>query len=101
MSFKNKQVLITGGSGGIGSSGSGSVDLKKASAEAVGNILARLDRCPNAVADALGAVLGSDADIALRRAAAVAVSKAKIDTAAKAELLKKLGKVAAGAKTEG
>lgn len=82
-------------------SGSGSVDLKKASAEAIGNILARLDRCPTEVADALGVVLGSDADVALRRAAAVAVSKAKIDSAAKAELLKKLEKVAAGAKTEG
>ncbi|HEX5052004.1 MAG TPA: HEAT repeat domain-containing protein [Planctomycetota bacterium] len=81
-------------------SGGGSVDLKKAAAEAIGNVLARIATCPEEVAAALTAVLASDADVALRTAAATALGKSKLDAAKKAELLQKLNRVAAP-KTEG
>ncbi len=81
--------------------GSGSVDLKKAAAGAIGDILARTDSCPRDVAEALTGVLSSDADASLRRAAAAAMSKAKVDGATKAQVLEKIEKVAAGAKAEG
>jgi hypothetical protein len=81
--------------------GSGSVELKAAAAEAIGNVLARMPSCPEDVAAALGAVLESDADVKLRTAAATAVSKARMDNAKKAELLKKLGRVAGSSAGEG
>lgn len=75
-------------------SGAGSVDLKKAAAEGLGNVLGRMSDCPEDATMALSAVLGSDADVGLRQAAAIALGKAKIDNAKKAELLKKLSRVA-------
>jgi DNA-binding response OmpR family regulator len=76
--------------------GSGSLDLKKAAAEAIGNVLGRLDHCPADVGAALATVLNSSDDVGLRAAAAVAFGKAKIDNAKKAEMLNKLNRIAAG-----
>ena len=76
--------------------GSGSLDLKKAAAEAIGNVLGRLDHCPADVGAALASVLNSSGDVGLRAAAAVAFGKAKIDNAKKAEMLKQLNRIAAG-----
>jgi hypothetical protein len=76
--------------------GSGSLDLKKAAAEAIGNVLGRLDHCPEEVGAALAAVLTSSGDVGLRAAAAVAFGKAKIDNTKKAEMLKQLNRIAAG-----
>lgn len=78
-------------------SGAGSLDLKKAAAEAIGNVLGRLDTCPADAAAALMAVVGSDADVSLRTAAAIALGKAKIDNQQKADLQKKLSRIAGGA----
>ncbi len=74
--------------------GAGSVELKKAAAEAIGNVLSRLGNCPDGVATALSAVLSSDADVSLRAAAAIALGKAKLDNAKRAELQKMLNRVA-------
>jgi HEAT repeat protein len=82
-------------------SGTGSVELKKAAAEAIGNVLARIGPCPDDAAAALIAILESDADVGLRTAAAVALGKAQIDNQKKAELQKKLGRVAGTAPSEG
>ncbi len=83
-------------------SGAGSVDLKKAAADAIGNVLSRLDNCPADAAAALMSLVASDADVGLRTAAAAALGKAKIDAQQKADLQKKLTKIATGApKTEG
>ena len=76
--------------------GAGSLDLKKAAAEALGNVLGRLDHCPEDVGSALAAVLTSSGDVGLRAAAAAAFGKAKIDNAKKADMLKHLNKIAAG-----
>ena len=82
--------------------GSGSVELKKAVAEGIGSILGRLDHCPADAAAALTGVIGSDADVGLRTAAATAIGKAKLDNQQKAELQKKLSRIAgAPAKGEG
>jgi hypothetical protein len=82
-------------------SGSGSVELRTASATAIGNILARLESCPDDVAAALTAVLGSDADVALRTAAAVALGKGNVAPAKRAELELMLRRVAGSAAGEG
>lgn len=82
-------------------SGGGSVDLKVAAATAIGNILARLDSCPDDVAAALVAVLGSDADVGLRTAAAVALGKGKVSAEKRAELERLLRRVASSAPSEG
>ncbi len=78
-----------------------SLDLKVAGAEAIGNVLARLDGCPDDVLAALVAVLESKDDVKLRQAAAVALGKAKVDGAKKAMLQKKLGRIAGAAESEG
>lgn len=77
--------------------GNGSVDLKKAAAEAIGSVLGRLDHCPPGAATALMAIVGSDADVGLRTVAAVALGKAKLDNAQKADLQKKLSRIAGSA----
>jgi tetratricopeptide (TPR) repeat protein len=74
--------------------GAGSVELKKASAEAIGSILARAGNCPDDVAAALMAALDSNTDTGVRMAVATALGKASIDPAKKADLLKKLGRIA-------
>lgn len=102
-----KSLGLAGGVAQLGDlvpalSGAGSVDLKKAVAEAIGNILGRLDHCPPDAATALAAVVSSDADVGLRTVAATAIGKAKLDNHQKAELQKKLSRVAgAPAKGEG
>lgn len=78
----------------------GSDALKKAAAEAIGNVLGRMATCPDDVAVALiGAIEGSG-DVELRTAVAIAIGKAKLSTDKKLELMKKLGRVA-GASSEG
>ncbi len=75
--------------------GSGSVELQKAAAEAVGNILARVGgECPEPVAAALSTALDAATDVGLRLSLAGAISKANLPAAKKAELLKKLNRVA-------
>ena len=82
-------------------SGGGSTELKTTAADAIGNILARLDGCPDDVAAALIAVVEGDGDVAVRTAAAVALGKGKIDAGKRAELSKKLRRVAGTAGSEG
>jgi hypothetical protein len=80
----------------------GSAEVKKASAEAIGNILSRSAKCPEPVSKALIDVLAkADADVALRTAAAGALGKAKLDPKAAGEVQQKLRKVAGSAKTDG
>jgi HEAT repeat protein len=73
--------------------GAGSVDLKVAAAMAMGQILGRSAACPATCSEGLMAVLGSDADVKVRTAAAAALGKAKIDDAAKAKLLDSMKKI--------
>jgi hypothetical protein len=78
--------------------GGGSVDLKVAVANAIGQILGRADACPAPISEGLMGVLNSDADVKIRIAAAAALGKAKLDDASKAKLLdsmKKIGSVPA------
>jgi HEAT repeat protein len=78
--------------------GGGSVDLKVAVANAIGQILGRADACPAPISEGLMGVLNSDADVKIRVAAAAALGKAKLDDASKAKLLdsmKKIGSVPA------
>ncbi|MBL9079118.1 MAG: HEAT repeat domain-containing protein [Planctomycetes bacterium] len=82
-------------------SGGGSVELKTAAADAIGNILARLDSCPADVAAALITAVEGGGDVALRTAAAVALGKGKLDPQQRAELSKKLRKVAGSAPAAG
>ncbi len=82
-------------------SGAASVDLKTATATAIGNILSRLDTCPDDVAAALMTVLGSDAEVSLRTAAAVALGKGKEAAAKRAELERMLRSGAGSAPSEG
>ncbi len=74
--------------------GSGSVDLKKACAESLGHIVGRQGSCPAEVAAALMAALDGNTDVGLRTAIAIALGKGNLDAATKAELLKKLNRVA-------
>jgi DNA-binding NarL/FixJ family response regulator len=74
--------------------GGGSVDLKKAAALSAGSILARLGNCPEDIATALIAALEGATDAGLREALATAIGKANLLGPKKAELLKKLERVA-------
>lgn len=78
----------------------GSDALKKAAAEAIGNVLGRMTSCPDDVAMALTTAIEGSGDVELRTAVAIAIGKAKLPTDKKLELLKKLGRVA-GASSEG
>lgn len=75
----------------------GSSELKKSSATAIGSVLGRMDSCPESVLNALVTALDGSEDIGLRTAIASALGKAKIDVAKKMELLQKLTRVAGGA----
>jgi alkylhydroperoxidase family enzyme len=77
--------------------GSGSSELKIASAEAIGDILGRANSCSDEVAQALADILGSDAEMPIRLAVAGAVGKAKLDSARRAALFGSLKKVGAPA----
>jgi hypothetical protein len=82
--------------------GSGSVDLKKAAAEAIGHIVGRQGSSPDDVVAALLGALDGNTDVGLRTAIAIALGKSNLDATKKADLLKKLTRVAAGpAKSEG
>jgi HEAT repeat protein len=74
--------------------GAGSIELKKAAALASGSILARLGNCPDDVAAALFAALEAATDAGLREALATAIGKAHVPGPKKAELLKKLERIA-------
>ncbi|MCB9877335.1 MAG: hypothetical protein H6835_07010 [Planctomycetes bacterium] len=73
---------------------SGSDELKVASAEAIGNVLGRMPVCPDAAVAGLSAAMDASSDVVLRKAIAIAFGKAKLDAEKKAELLRKLAKVA-------
>jgi hypothetical protein len=77
--------------------GSGSIELKKAAAEAIGLVVGRAGSCSEEVAAALMGAMDANTDVGLRTALAVALGKASLDPAKKAELLKKLGRIATGA----
>lgn len=77
--------------------GAGSVELKKAVAEAIGNICRRLGNCPDDVATALAAALDGATDVGLRTTIGVALSKCALSPAKYSELLKKLNRIAAPA----
>lgn len=77
-------------------SGAGSVELKTAATEAIGNVLGRLSTCPADAVAALMAIVGGEADVALRTAAAIALGKAKLDNQQKVDLQKKLSRIAGG-----
>ncbi|MBX3461590.1 MAG: HEAT repeat domain-containing protein [Planctomycetes bacterium] len=72
----------------------GSVERRTAVAEAMGNILARIDACPQDAIQALVAVVDSDAEVGLRTAAAVALGKSKLEAQWRADIQKKLRRVA-------
>lgn len=81
--------------------GGGSVELKKAAAEACGNILQRLGSCPDDVGTALFGALEGATDAGLRNALAVALGKANLPAQKRAELLKKVARTASAPKAEG
>lgn len=81
--------------------GSGSVDLKKAAAESVGNILNRLGTVGDDVVTALTTALDAATDAGLRQAIVIALGKAKLPAEQRAALLKKLARIAAGPTSEG
>lgn len=84
----------------VGALESGSDDLKKASAHAIGNVLSRMSSCPETVVTALSAAMDASEDVGLRTAIATAFGKAKIDAQQKLELMKKLARIA-GSSSEG
>lgn len=77
--------------------GSGSLELKKAVAEAIGNICRRQGSCPDDVATALMTALDGSQDAGLRTAIGVALSKCALAPQKYAELLKKLNRIVAPA----
>lgn len=79
---------------------SGSEELKIASAEAIGNVLSRMSNCPDEAVMGLSAAMDASSEVGLRKAIAIAFGKAKLDAEKKAELLRKLAKVA-GTSSEG
>jgi hypothetical protein len=97
-----RSLGLAGGAAELGSlaaalGGGGSTELKTAAAEAMGNILARLDTCPQEAVEALIAVLDGGGEVTLRTAAAVALGKSKLEPQWRAELQKKLRRIAGGA----
>ncbi len=74
--------------------GGGSLDLKKAAADSCGSILARLGTCSDDVCAALFAALDGATDAGLRLSVSTALAKATLPAEKRAELLKKLGRIA-------
>ena len=91
-------VGIAGGEGQLtalmGALESGSDDLKKAAAMAMGNILGGMSSCPDSAALGLMAAMSAATDVELRGSIATALGKAKISSEQKLELLEKLGRIA-------
>lgn len=81
--------------------GSGSVELKKAAAQASGSILGRLGTCSEEVCASLVGALDVATDAGLREAIAIALGKANLPAAKKAELMKKLSRIASTPASEG
>jgi len=73
---------------------SGSDDLKKAAATAIGDVLGRMSSCPEDVAMDLMAAMDAASDTELRKAIAIAFGKAKLDAQKKLELMQKLNRIA-------
>lgn len=73
---------------------SGSDDLKKAAATAIGHILGRMSSCPDSAAMGLMAAMDAATDVQLRMALASAFGKAKITAQQKLQVLEKLARVA-------
>jgi hypothetical protein len=73
--------------------GGGSLELKIACADAIGDIMARSGESPAEAVQGLAAVLHSDADLKLRTACANALGKAKLADSEKAKLLDSLRKI--------
>jgi hypothetical protein len=73
---------------------SGSDELKKASATAIGHILGRMSSCPDSAAMGLMAAMDAATDVQLRMALAAAFGKAKITAQQKLQVLEKLARVA-------
>ncbi|MEQ1631332.1 MAG: HEAT repeat domain-containing protein [Planctomycetota bacterium] len=74
--------------------GTGSVDLKVAAADSIGQILGRAETCSDEVGRGLAEVLqAGDADIRIRMAAAAALGKAKVDDARRALLMGAMKKI--------
>ncbi|MAD33355.1 MAG: hypothetical protein CMJ88_06310, partial [Planctomycetes bacterium] len=78
----------------MGALASGSEDLKKASAHAIGGILGRMSTCPDGAAMGLMTAMDAATDVDLRLALATALGKAKISAERKLELLEKLARIA-------
>jgi hypothetical protein len=76
---------------------SGSIEVKKAAAEACGDVLQRLGNCPDDVLAALIAALDAATDVELRLAIGMALGKAKLPAEKHGELLHKLNRIAAPA----
>lgn len=99
-----KALGLSGGEGQltalVGALETGSDNLKKASALAIGSVLSRMSNCPEEVYSALVKAMDGSEDAGLRTAVASALGMAKIDGAKKAELMKKLHRVA-GSSSEG
>jgi|GEM_PF-2651067 len=73
---------------------SGSGDLKKAAARALGSILGRMANCPDSAALGLMSAMDAATDVELRAWIATALGQAKISSQQKLELLEKLGRIA-------
>jgi HEAT repeat protein len=73
--------------------GTGSVDLKCASIDAIGMILARAGDCPANVVAGLTGIVSAEGEIKVRTAAANALGKAKLADGDKAKLIHGLQKV--------
>ncbi len=73
---------------------SASIEVKKAAAEACGDILQRLPSCPDDVLAALAAALDGATDVGLRTSIGQALGKAKLSADKHGELLKKLHRIA-------
>ncbi|HEB52341.1 MAG TPA: hypothetical protein ENI87_03690 [bacterium] len=84
----------------LGALESGSDELKKAAATAIGNVLSRMSTCPDEVVAGLSAAMDASDDAGLRSAIAIAFGKAKVSGEKKLELLNKLRRIA-GTSAEG
>jgi DNA-binding NarL/FixJ family response regulator len=76
--------------------GGGSNDLKVAAANACGGILSRTGNCPDDVCAALVTALEGATDVSLRLSISTALAKAGLPAAKRAELHKKLARIATG-----
>ncbi|MBL8755710.1 MAG: HEAT repeat domain-containing protein [Planctomycetes bacterium] len=76
--------------------GGGSLELKTAAANACGGILSRSGNCPDDVCTALVTALEGATDVGLRLSISTALAKATLPAEKRAELHKKLARIATG-----